>query len=456
MKILLINPAPTGTLKATGVLFPPLGLLYIAAYVEKEGHEVVVQDLAVRKKGEGIVFNKNDIVGISTDTTRHRQALQLAKRAKASGCTVVMGGPHPGYVDKEILSTQRVDFIVHGEGEITFSELVAALQKNEGKFHDIEGISFLSNGQIVRTPPRPFIENLDSLPLPARHLIHMDDYRRTNFGGRGITPLITSRGCPFQCAFCSSSHFWGKKVRMRSVEAILKELEEIYHRYHFNAVAFVDDTFNVLSKRVIEICHGMIEKKLDFWWWCLSRIDLLVRNEEMIREMVRAGAKSVFIGVESSNSRTLEELKKGVDVKSTVRAVEMLKKNGLEIHASYILGGLHETAKTIHDTIRFAKRLDTNVAQFSILTPYPGTAIFEQVRDRIFKWRSPWSFFDMQHLVFKHDHLSFIRMEWLVLKAHFLYYTRSKKAIQDIWHHIKKHRLGIQTLLCFIRDQFGG
>ena len=164
MKILLINPAPSGTLKATGVLFPPLGLLYVAAYAEKEGHQVVVRDLAVRKKKEDIVFKQYDIVGISTDTTRHRQALQLAKRAKVSGCTVVMGGPHPGYVDQEILSTKRVDFIVRGEGEITFSELVAALQKNDGKFHSIQGISFISNGQIVRTPPRAFIENLDSLP----------------------------------------------------------------------------------------------------------------------------------------------------------------------------------------------------------------------------------------------------------------------------------------------------
>jgi anaerobic magnesium-protoporphyrin IX monomethyl ester cyclase len=110
----------------------------------------------------------------------------------------------------------------------------------------------------------------------------------------------------------------------------------------------------------------------------------------------------------------------------------------------------------IHETIRFAKRLDTNVAQFSILTPYPGTAVYEQVKDRIFKWRSPWSFFDMQHLVFKHDHLSFIRMEWLLLKAHLLYYTRSKRAIQDIWHHIKKHRLGIRTLFHFLKDYFGG
>lgn len=456
MEILLISPAPSGTLKATGVLFPPLGLLYIAAYAEKEGHQVAVRDLAIRKKKEDIDFKKFDMVGISTDTTRHRQALQLAKKAKASGCMVVMGGPHPSYADEEILSTHRVDFIVRGEGELTFSELVATLQKNDGTFHSVQGISFFSNGQLVRTSPRPFIENLDSLPFPARHLISMEDYRRTNFGGRSITPLITSRGCPYQCAFCASSHFWGTKVRMRTVESVLKEIEEIYYQYRFNAVAFVDDTFNVSPKRVIELCRGMIDRKLDLWWWNLSRIDLLLRNEEMVKEMVRAGGKAVFIGVESSNPKTLDELKKGIDVEDIIQTVEMLKRNGVEIHASYILGGLHDDAEAIHDTIRFAKRLDTNVAQFAILTPYPGTAVYEQVKDRIFKWRSPWSFFDMQHLVFKHDHLSFIRMEWLLLKAHFLYYTRSKKAIQDIWHHIKKHRLGIGTLFRFLRDYFGG
>ena len=456
MNILLINPAPTGTLKATGVLFPPLGLLYIAAYAEKEGHEVVVRDFAIQRRKEEIDFKKYDIVGISTDTTRHRQALQLAKKAKTMGCTVVMGGPHPGYVDEEMLSTKRVDFIVRGEGEITFSELVASLQRKDSELHSVQGISFSSKGKVLRTPPRPFIENLDSLPLPARHLIPMDHYQRTRLGGRPITPLITSRGCPYQCAFCASSHFWGTKVRMRSVASVLKEIEEIYYRYHFNAVAFVDDTFNISPKRVMEVCRGIIDRKLDLWWWCLSRADLLLRNEAMVKEMVKAGAKSVFIGVESYNPRTLEELKKGIDVENTVQAVEMLKRNGLEIHASYILGGLHDDARTIRETIRFAKRLDTNVAQFSILTPYPGTAVYEQVKDRIFKWRSPWSFFDMQHLVFKHDHLTFIRMEWLLLKAHLLYYTRSKKATQDIWHHVKKHRLGIRMLFHFLRDYFGG
>jgi anaerobic magnesium-protoporphyrin IX monomethyl ester cyclase len=389
VNILLINPASLGTLKAVGVLFPPLGLLYLAAYMGKEGHRVAIRDLAVRKKKEQIDFKKYDIVGISTDTTRHRQALRLARKAKASGCTVVMGGPHAGYVDEEILLTKKVDFIVQREGEITFSELVANLEKGDGKIRSVQGISFLSNGELVRTPPRPFIEDLDSLPLPARHLINLDDYRRTKFGGRDITPLITSRGCPYQCTFCSSSHFFGTRVRSRSVRSVLNELEEIYHRYHFNAVAFVDDTFNVFPKRVIEICHGIVEKKLDLWWWNLSRIDLLQRNEEMVKEMARAGAKAIFIGVESSNPKTLEELRKGINVESAIQTVEMLKRNGLEIHASYIFGGLHDTVETIHETIGFAKRLDTNVAQFSILTPYPGTAIYEQVKDGIFKWRRP-------------------------------------------------------------------
>lgn len=456
MKILLITPPPTGTLKATGVLFPPLGILYIAGYLEREGYRVEVRDLAVKRNRKDLDFRSFDLVGISTDTTRHRQALQLAMKAKQQGCTVVMGGPHPGYVDAEILSTRKVDFIVHGEGELTFAELVSTLVKGDGMIHSVRGISFLQNGQLVRTPRRPFLDDLDQLPFPARHLIDMNDYRRTRLGDRAITPLITSRGCPYRCAFCASSHFWGTKVRMRSVNAILDELEEIYHRYQFNAVAFLDDTFNLFPGRVIELCRGIRERNLDLWWWCLSRPDLLLRNEEMVKEMVRAGAKSIFIGVESPRQETLQALNKGIKVEETIETVEMLKRNGLEIHASYILGGLDDTVESIRETIQFAKQLDTNVAQFSILTPYPGTAIYEQVKDRLIKWRAPWSFFDMQHLVFKHDHLSFLRMEWYLFKAHLFYYTRSRKALREIWDHIKKHRLGIRTILQFLRDYFGG
>jgi anaerobic magnesium-protoporphyrin IX monomethyl ester cyclase len=454
MRILLINPPSSGILKAVGIHFPPLGLLYLAAYLEKEGHRVKIADLAVRKKEDELEFETYDMVGISTDTTRHRQALRLANRAKQSGCTVVMGGPHPCYVDEEILKTGKVDFVVQGEGEITLSELAATLGGKDRVIDSVQGISFLSKGEVVRTAPRPFIEDLDRLPLPARHLVDLEDYRKTKFGDRPITSLITSRGCPGRCTFCSASNFFGTRWRTRSVEAVLDELEEIYHRHHFRAVAFVDDTLTFSPQRVAKLCRGIVERGLDLWWWSFSRVDSIVKSEDMVKEMARAGARAVYIGIESSNPAVLEEFGKKTGIWDAGKAVGILRRNGIEVHASYILGGFHDTAKSIHETIRFAKKLDTNVAQFSILTPYPGTALNRRVKDRLIRWRSPWSFFDAQHLVFKHDHLSFIRLEWLLLKANLLYYMRSKRGIQDIWRHLKKHGLSFGTVFRLFKEYF--
>jgi anaerobic magnesium-protoporphyrin IX monomethyl ester cyclase len=183
-------------------------------------------------------------------------------------------------------------------------------------------------------------------------------------------------------------------------------------------------------------------------------VDTIVKNEPMLKKMRKAGAKTIYIGVESAHGQSLEEFGKRSDIGMAERAVEVLKRNGFEIFASYILGGLGETVKAMNETIRWAKRLDTNVAQFSILTPYPGTALYEKVKDRVF--RRHWTFFDAQHLVFKHDHISFIRLQWLLLKANILYYSRSRKGRSDVLHLIKRHRLGGGTLLRFIKDYFLG
>jgi anaerobic magnesium-protoporphyrin IX monomethyl ester cyclase len=455
MRILLINPPNVGILKAVGVHFPPIGLLYLAAYLEREGYRPEVRDLCVAKGAKGdIRFRDYDVVGIGTDTTRYYNALRIAKAAKGEGCTVIMGGPHPCFVDEEVLNTGQVDFVVHGEGEITLHELLVELQKERGDFSSIRGISFASNGQITRSPRREFVQDLDQLPLPARHLIDMDDYRKTKFGNRDITPMITSRGCPSNCSFCSSSTFFGRKWRGRSVPSILREIEELYYRYHFNAIAFVDDNFTLSPQRVMDLSEGIIQKNLDIWWWNFSRVDTIVRNEQLLKKMRKAGAKTIYIGVESAHRQSLEEFGKRSDIGMAERAVGVLKRNGFEIFASYILGGLSETVKAVNETIRWAKRLDTNVAQFSILTPYPGTALYEEVKDRIF--RRHWTFFDAQHLVFKHDHISFIRLQWLLLKANLLYYSRSRKGRMDVLNLIKRHRLGVGTLLRFTKDYFIG
>jgi len=455
MRVLLINPPNAGILKAVGIHFPPLGLLYLAAYLEREGYRPEVKDLCVDKSSmRDIRFRDYDVVGIGTDTTRYYNSLKIARAAKREGCIVIMGGPHPCFVDEEVLNTGQVDFVVHGEGEVTLLELLLELEKERGEFSRLKGISFAGNGLVTRTPRREFIGDLDQLPLPARHLIDMNDYRKTKFGSRDITPVITSRGCPSNCFFCSSSTFFGRKWRSRSVPSILQEIEELYRRYQFNAIAFVDDNFTLSPKRVMELSNGIIQTNLDIWWWNFSRVDTIVKNEPMLKKMREAGAKTIYIGVESAHRQSLEEFGKRSDIGMAERAVEVLKLNGFEIFASYILGGLGETVKAMNETIRWAKRLDTNVAQFSILTPYPGTALYEKVKDRIF--RRHWTFFDAQHLVFKHDHISFIRLQWLLLKANILYYSRSRKGRSDVLHLIKRHKLGMGTLLRFIKDYFLG
>ena len=452
MEILLINPANIGVLRALGIHFPPMGLLYLGGYLEREGYQVEIRDFC--NPGESPDYSRYDLVGISTDTTRHYKAMRIARQAKEAGCTVVMGGAHPCYIDDEILASKWVDFIVHGEGEVTLLELVKALEGGGRDWQGVEGISFRKDGATVRTTPRSFIRGLDSLPLPARHLIDMNLYHRTKFGERAITPVITSRGCPANCNFCSSSSFFGRRWRARNADSVLEELEELHNRYGFGAVAFVDDNFTLSPERVVTIAEGIIRKGLDIWWWNFSRVENIVKNEEMLKVMRRAGARTIYIGVESASPQTLAQLGKRMDLNTVVKTVEVLKRHGFEIFASYILGSPRDRAKDIHETIRFAKRLDTNVAQFSILTPYPGTALYEELKERI--WTRHWSFYDSQHLVYKNKHISFIRMEWLLLLANLLYYTRSKKAIQDVWRLAKKHKWGVGTLLSFLRDYFWG
>jgi anaerobic magnesium-protoporphyrin IX monomethyl ester cyclase len=452
MKILLTNPATIGGFRAIGLHFPPMGLLYLGGYLEREGYQVEIRDFC--NPGESPEYSRYDLVGISTDTTRHYKAMGIARQAKEAGCTVVMGGPHPCYIDDEILASRWVDFIVHGEGEVTLLELVRALEGGGKDWEGIQGLSFQRDGAVIRTPSRPFIRDLDALPMPARHLIDMDLYRRTKFGERAITPVVTSRGCPANCNFCSSSSFFGRRWRARSADSVIEELEELHHTYGFGAVAFVDDNFTLSPERVVAISEGIIRKGLDIWWWNFSRAETIVKNEEMLEVMRRAGAKTIYIGVESASPQTLAELGKRMDLNTVIKAVEVLKRHGFEIFASYILGSPRDRAKDIHETVRFAKRLDTNIAQFSILTPYPGTALYEELKERI--WTRHWSFYDSQHLVFKNKHISFIRMEWLLLKANLLYYTRSKKAMQDVWRLAKRHKWGWGTLFQFIRDYFWG
>lgn len=432
MRVLLTNPkSSANAFESFGFVFPPLGLLYIAATGERAGHTIAIEDFCVsRADPSSYDFSDYDVVGISTNTRRSPGALEIARRAKAAGCTTIMGGPHPAFADEELLKSGVVDFIVRGEGELTFPLLLDAIE-NSGDVSSIRGISFQRKGSLQRTPPAELIASLDDLPLPARHLIDNEVYKKAGlrYGGeRPVAVISSSRGCPHHCSFCITPHMYGRRWRARSAASVVAEIEEVYFTYGYRAVAFCDDNFTVSSRRVKDICSLILEKNLDVWWWCLSTPAMLVNNEDMVRLMARAGAKTVYIGVESANPETLKEFNKGRAEDMPHQAVSLLKRNGIEAFASYILGGINDDAKAVLRTIRFAKALDTAVAQFTILTPYPGTDLYTALEGRL--RHKKWHLYDGVHLVFRHKQVPFVIMELLLIWAYASFYSRGWRAVK--------------------------
>jgi anaerobic magnesium-protoporphyrin IX monomethyl ester cyclase len=240
--------------------------------------------------------------------------------------------------------------------------------------------------------------------------------------------MVTSRGCPSACHFCSSSSFFGRGWRCRSAESVLAELDEIYNRYGFRAVCFMDDNFTLAPQRVEQIADGIIDRGYDLKWWNLSRIDTIVKNPAMVARMAAAGSTTVYLGIESGNEETLNSLGKNSKASDVTLAVESLRQHGIESYGSYIIGNLNETAADVEKTIDMAVRLNTNIAQFSILTPYPGTKLYEQIKDRIFCRR--WKFYDGLHCVFRHPLINRHHLQFLLIKAFMRFYRRSPEATQ--------------------------
>ncbi|NTW99611.1 MAG: B12-binding domain-containing radical SAM protein, partial [Geobacteraceae bacterium] len=276
MKVLLVNPPSLSVFNTFGLSLPPIGLLYVAASLEQAGHDVVVKDLAAEgERLDDADIRRADLVGISADTTRAGKALAIARRAAAIGRPVVMGGPHPQFMAEDIFASGCVDYIVKGEGEIVFRNLLAALQ-NRDTVEAVKGLIIKDGRHLIETPAADPID-VEALPFPARHLVDLHRYR-ASMADRPITPVVTSRGCPGACHFCSSSSFFGRGWRFRSAESVLAEIDEVYNRYGFRAVCFMDDNFTLAPPRVEQIADGIIERGYDLKWWNLSRVDTIVKN----------------------------------------------------------------------------------------------------------------------------------------------------------------------------------
>src|SRR3989344_7237025 len=366
---------------------PPLGLCYIAAILEKDGHNVKIYDPIPTRKGLSESFEyflkqfNPDIVAFTCTSPQEDPVFAQAKLAKQFNPKIltVVGGSLITSDGERIIKNEYMDVAVQGEGEITFGELVNAIEQGKG-FNGIKGVIHKEGNDVIKNQPRELIEDLDSLPFPARHLLDMKWYTRRNSMIRGkwmrATSLMGARGCPFKCIFCASPKTLGSMVRLRSPDNVLDEIEELKNKYKIEAIKATEDVFTHDIKWVNEFCDKIIERKLDIKWDCQSRVNAVAINLETLKKMKRAGCIQIEFGVESGSQKILDIIKKHVKVEQTIRAFDLCKEAGIRTMANVIIGHPYETYEDIQKTRELAKRIKADYIEFFISTPLPGTEMY--------------------------------------------------------------------------------
>lgn len=384
MKVTFLNPPQTNSkYKFLGVVAPSLGIGYMAAVLEQHNIDVDVIDasaleLTYDEIGEEILKRNPDVVSISALTPTIGVALDSADKIKQvkPDTIVVLGGYHPTFEFESVLEEQSVDVVVMGEGEYTLLELVQTIE-NGGDLRDVQGLAFHddSDGSLVLTPDRPVIADLDELPFPAFHLFPMEKYRILNIT-TNVATIITTRGCPMQCSFCSSAALHGHKLRRRSYQNVVDEVEMRLKEQNIDTIAFMDDTFTLNKRFVYDFCAEIKRRGLKFWWGCTSRVDTL--DEDLLETMKDAGCITIFIGVESADQQMLEKMNKNITVSKTESAFRLARKVGIRTIASCVIGMPEDTRESMNKTIAFVKKLNPSYALYSLATPYPGTRFYNE------------------------------------------------------------------------------
>lgn len=394
MKIMLIIPPASleksyGRLKDFSNPQPSIGLAYIASILKKNNFEVLIIDAYVNQLGLPEIVDKinkelPDIIGMSVLTTSVDVVKQLVKkiREKFSKTKIVMGNIHASLFDKELLEQNFTDYVIHREGEYAFLELVQNLAENKS-IKNVKGISFLENGQLIRTESRPFIENLDELPFPEWDLFPLNKYasdpRTQLIPGQSEMQILATRGCPNMCAFCSShtDKSLGFVYRMRKPEKVVDELEYLNKKYNVRAFSFMDLAFPLIKEHGMSICNEIIKRGLNKKIKWMTELRVKPLDQEMLDTMKKAGCERVNFGIESGNNGILKILKKNFTTDDVERAVSLANKSGINVDGMFMIGLPGETETEIRQTIDFAIKLKVRYAIFNIFVPYPGCEFYE-------------------------------------------------------------------------------
>jgi radical SAM superfamily enzyme YgiQ (UPF0313 family) len=379
MRISLIGPKWNEMINS----YPPLGLGYLAAIAEQDGHEVRIHDFGlypsttVEQDAQQVIDFRPDLLAFTSMTTSYHYVEQLVERLKlALGVPVIIGGPHATTLPEGTLANPHIDYLVYGEGEYVWQDFLRALDSGDTRWGDIPGLWYKENSQIIPGGSRKPIEDLDALPFPARHLFELDKYPLYAPTGEPMLTILSSRGCPYACSFCFKG-IVGRSYHQRSPENIVAELKQVAATYKIRNFYFIDDLFTIDVKRLEKILDYFVEQELDYRWRCLARVDRV--NQPLLKKMYQAGCRQIHFGIESGNAEVLKRTAKHIDLQQVRDAVRWTEEAGIRSKGYFILGLPGDTEETMQETIEFAASLELTEAMFSIATPFPGTKLWEEL-----------------------------------------------------------------------------
>lgn len=445
MKVLIVNP-PNSTgyvkegrceqkLSSWQYVMVPISLPYIAAVLREGGFDVdiidcVAENLSLEELKRQVESFKPRLIILDTTTPTFHEDSRTIDFLKNIDKSILVAaiGVHVTVLADESLKNSKLDVLIRNEPEASCLELAKALD-SKSSLKSVLGISYRDGKKIVNNPVRPFIKDLDTMPFPARDLLNNELYTMPIYN-RPYTLLVPSRGCPFNCIYCTAHHYYGGRCRERSPENIVDELEEILYKYKIHDVTMWSDTFTFRKGFVMSVCDEILSRGIKINWMCNSRVNTV--DLEMLKKMKQAGCSMISYGVESGVQEILDNAKKGITLSQIENAVKWTNEVGIESIAHVIFGLPGETKETISRTIEFVKKINPTYAQFYCAVPFHGTELYEMAKKNNWLITENWDDFEIDNAIIRTGMLSPEDLEDAKIRAFKAFYLRPRYMLRAV------------------------